>query len=118
MAKGPGSAGVPSAFGAVVSTAKGAGRPRPQALQNVVLVDALSWRSTMQTITELKAWRVAAPDGCALANRDGGHEPYFRRTVVVAKENQDRIGLAEIPGIQGMDGFSRLGFRRRSWAAP
>ncbi len=57
----------------------------------------------MQTITELKAWRVAAPDGCALANRDGGHEPYFRRTVVVAKDNQDRIGLAEIPGIQGMD---------------
>jgi len=57
----------------------------------------------MQTITELKAWRVAAPDGCALANRDGGHEPYFRRTVVVAKDNQNRIGLAEIPGIQGMD---------------
>jgi formyltetrahydrofolate-dependent phosphoribosylglycinamide formyltransferase len=57
----------------------------------------------MQTITELKAWRVAAPDGCALANRDGGHEPYFRRTVVVAKDNQNHIGLAEIPGIQGMD---------------
>lgn len=57
----------------------------------------------MQTIKELKAWRIAAPDGCALANRDGGHEPYFRRTVLVAKDNQDRIGLAEIPGILGMD---------------
>lgn len=57
----------------------------------------------MQTIKELKAWRVAAPDGCALANRDGGHEPYFRRTLVVAKDNQDRISLAEIPGILGMD---------------
>ena len=57
----------------------------------------------MQTIKELKAWRVAAPDGCALANRDGGHEPYFRRTVVVARDNQDRVGLAEIPGILGMD---------------
>jgi hypothetical protein len=49
----------------------------------------------MQTITELKAWKVAEPDGCALANRDGGHEPYFSRTVVVAKDNQDRIGLSQ-----------------------
>jgi glucarate dehydratase len=57
----------------------------------------------VQTVKELKAWRIAAPDGCALANRDGGHEPYFRRTAVVAKDNQDRIGLAEIPGILGMD---------------
>ncbi len=57
----------------------------------------------MQTIKQLKAWRVAAPDGCALANRDGGHEPYFRRTVVAAWDNQDRIGLAEVPGIAGMD---------------
>lgn len=57
----------------------------------------------MQTIQELKAWRIAAPDGCALANRDGGHEPYFRRTVIVARDNQGRLGLAEIPGIVGMD---------------